>query len=484
MAPSHETLARLDEGEAAAPPGWLAAAVLQQLPDGVVVADREGRIVFVNEAAERLHGVKSPALGREDVWAACSLWTLAGEPFPAAALPLARAARGETVNEARWRIRRPDGSDLVAIGNARPYYDPAGLRQGAILILRDDSARHAAELALAESEMRFRTIADCAPAPVWVTGPDGVEFANRAYSEFAMRPVEALLGHAWIDLVHEDDIPAILELRDQAWKTGSTYGWEARFRRSDGEWLWIHASCAPRFGADGSVQGYVGMAVDVTESRRAEAELRESERHLRLMVDELNHRVKNTLAIVQGLAQQSFRGGGVSIEVRESFEGRLAALAAAHDLLTRSNWEGAELRDLVLAVVAAHCSERVAIAGPPLHLPPKLAVTLALVLHELCTNAAKYGALSAAGGRVSVTWASDEERLSLRWDESGGPNVAAPSRRGFGTRMIERALASEAGGKAKLEFRPEGVVCEIEASLAVLPTRSVGRGTTRRVVEG
>ena len=467
-----EPLARLDQSEVA---GWLAAvAVLEQIPDGVIVADRAGRIVFVNEAAARLHGVKTLGIGPEAYSEAYSLWTLDGEPFPAAALPLARAARGETVNEARWRIRRPDGRDLVAIGNARPFYDAAGVQQGAILTLRDDSARHAAELALAESEARFRTIADCAPAPVWVTGPNGVEFANRAYSEFAMRPVGELLGHAWIGLVHEDDIPAILALRTEAWKTGSSYGWEARFRRSDGEWLWIHANCAPRFDANGEVQGYVGMAVDITESRRAEAELRDSERHLRLMVDELNHRVKNTLAIVQGLAQQSFRGGGVATEVRASFEGRLAALAAAHDLLTRKKWEGAELRDLVVAAVAAHRDERVAIDGPSLELPPKLAVTLALVLHELCTNAAKYGALSAPAGRVAITWTKSGEQLSLHWVESGGPPVATPGRRGFGTRMIERALASEAGGMARLDFRPEGVVCEIEASLPPHAERGEG----------
>lgn len=465
MPSPNEPLAELDRNEAA-PAGWPgAAAVLEQLPEGVIVADRDGRIVFANAAAERLHGVKTLGVGPEDYARAYSLWTLDGEAYPSAELPLARAARGETVAEARWRIRRPDGRDLVAIGNARPLYDSAGDRQGAILTLRDDSARHSAELALAESEARFRTIADCAPAPVWVTGPDGVEFANRAYSELARRPVEELLGHSWIGFVHEDDIPAILELRTEAWRTGSPYGWDARFQRSDGEWLWIRARCAPRFDADGRVQGYVGMAVDITDSRRAETELRDSERHLRLMVDELNHRVKNTLAIVQGLARQSFRGGGVSADVRSSFEGRLAALAAAHDLLTRKNWEGAGLRELVVAVAAAHCGERVAIDGPPVQLPPKLAVTLALAIHELCTNAVKYGALSSPGGRVTVTWSRDGDRLSLRWEESGGPRVEEPRRRGFGTRMIERALASETDGEARLEFRPKGLVCKIEAEL-------------------
>lgn len=451
----------------AAHPDWLgSAAVLEQIPDGVIVADESGRIVFVNEAAARLHGVKTLGVAPEGYSEAYHLFTLDGRAYPPGELPLARAVRGETVTDARWCIRHPDGAELVAIGTARPFLDSEGRRRGAILTLRDDSARHRAELALAESEARFRTIADCAPSPVWVTGPSGIEFVNHAYVEIAQRPEEELLGDAWIGHFHEEDIAHILALRDAAWRDGAPYQWEARFRRAGGAWVWVHASCAPRFDASGDVLGYVGMAVDITESRRAEAELRASEQHLRLMVEELNHRVKNTLAIVQGLAHQSFRGADVPAEVRGSFEGRLTALATAHNLLTRANWESADLHELVREVLRVHGPERFSAAGPAVKLDPKTAVSLTMALHELCTNAGKYGAFSQPSGTVRVCWTTDGDRLSLTWEERGGPPVSPPARRGFGTRMIERALAGETGGHASLEFRPEGLVCRIEVQPA------------------
>src|SRR4051812_14859698 len=272
--------------EAAEPPAWLGStALLDQVPDGLILADEEGRIVFVNAAAERLHGVRRLGVAPDGYAEAYSLFTLDGLPYPAEQLPLARAVAGETVIDARWRIRRPDGGEIVAIGPARPFLDEAGRRRGAILTLRDDSARHAAELALAESEARFRTIADVAPAPVWVTGPRGIEFANRAYAEIAERPVEALLGHKWIGMIHTDDIPAILALRDESWREKKPYGYQARFQRASGEWRWIEVSCAPRFDAAGEVAGYVGMAVDITERRRAEESLKGSEALLRAMFD-------------------------------------------------------------------------------------------------------------------------------------------------------------------------------------------------------
>ncbi|MBV8686966.1 MAG: PAS domain S-box protein [Alphaproteobacteria bacterium] len=565
--------------EAEAAPDWIGADLLNQLPDGVILADAEGRIVFVNDAAAQLHGGKRLGVGPEAYGEAYRLFTLDGRPFPAADLPLARAVRGETVVDARWCIRRGDGGELVAIGSARPFLDSEGRQRGALLTLRDDSARHRAELAVAESEARFRTIADCAPSPVWVTGRDGVEFVNRAYVEMAGLPEAALLGHAWMSHFHKEDMVEIAAARDAAWASGAPYSWEARFRRASGEWRWIRASCAPRFDAAGAVAGYVGMAVDVTESHRAEEALRRreallqamfdhagvgmvlmdkactiarsnaafseitgrseaellgsdclgithpddlpvqrallasltaesgpaafekryvhrdgpdiwvrmtlsmvgeqvlavvedvtarktAELHLRLMVDELNHRVKNTLAIVQGLAQQSFRGAEVPAESRRSFEGRLSALATAHNLLTQSSWEAAELGAIVREILFAHGRDRFAVEGPPVRLPPKTAVSLAMALHELATNAVKYGALSAPSGSVAIRWrVAGEDRLLLDWDERGGPPVAPPSKRGFGTRMIERALDGEAGGGATLEFRREGVRCRISAAL-------------------
>jgi PAS domain S-box-containing protein len=201
-------------------------------------------------------------------------------------------------------------------------------------------------------------------------------------------------------------------------------------------------------------------------------ERKRTEEHQRLLLNELNHRVKNTLAVIQSIAVQTFRGDAATPAARQAFESRLAALAGAHDLLTGRNWEAAPLAQ-VIAQAGIGCGagpERVRIVGDDIELAPRTALSIAMALHELCTNAVKYGALSNEAGTVTVSWSlargeGRERRLRLIWAEEGGPPVAAPTRRGFGSRMIERGLASELGGTVELEFRPEGVRCLVEAPL-------------------
>jgi two-component sensor histidine kinase len=210
------------------------------------------------------------------------------------------------------------------------------------------------------------------------------------------------------------------------------------------------------------VIGLVGSSVDITERRRAEE-------HRLLLVNELNHRVKNTLAVVQGLARQTFREAADVKTAVARFEERLTALSRAHNLLTDENWASAGLYEVVRDQLGGdRLAGRISLAGPQVLLSPQVAVSLALVLHELATNATKYGALSNDTGRVQVSWVPDPARgmVALRWVETGGPAVHAPRRRGFGSRLIERALASEVGGRVALQFLPEGVVCEIEAPVA------------------
>ncbi|HYJ30607.1 MAG TPA: HWE histidine kinase domain-containing protein [Allosphingosinicella sp.] len=200
-------------------------------------------------------------------------------------------------------------------------------------------------------------------------------------------------------------------------------------------------------------------------------ERKRTEEHQRLLLNELNHRVKNTLAVIQSIASQTFRGESAAPEARKAFESRLTALAGAHDLLTGRNWEAAPLSQVIerAGIGCGAGSERVRIEGEDIELPPRTAVSIAMALHELCTNAVKYGALSNEVGLVTVRWSisgrGDERRLRLEWIEEGGPPVAPPARRGFGSRMIERGLASELGGTVALEFHPEGVRCLIDAPL-------------------
>lgn len=189
---------------------------------------------------------------------------------------------------------------------------------------------------------------------------------------------------------------------------------------------------------------------------------RRIERHQNLLLDELNHRVKNTLATVQAVAMQTLKG--IDAPARDIFVARLFALSSQHDLLTLDNWEGASLDGVVrraLKPYRENLHERFVVEGPPVHLEPKRALALGMVFHELATNAARHGALSGTGGKIRVTWSIDSHsRVKFRWEERGGPPVTEPVSRGFGLRLIEHGLAREISGKVRLAFEPEGFVCE------------------------
>jgi two-component sensor histidine kinase len=201
------------------------------------------------------------------------------------------------------------------------------------------------------------------------------------------------------------------------------------------------------------------VARDITERKRWE-------NHQRLLVGELNHRVKNTLAIVQSLSHQTFRPGQPPEDAIQAFEGRLLALAAAHNLLTRENWEAASLRDVAEEALRPFCETgRCNVEGPPVRVPPQTAVSLALAMHELATNASKYGSLSVAGGSITVRWIIRNGLLVLGWTEEGGPPVSPPTRKGFGTRMINRVLAADLGGTVSVDYAPTGLHFRIEAPL-------------------
>jgi two-component sensor histidine kinase len=196
---------------------------------------------------------------------------------------------------------------------------------------------------------------------------------------------------------------------------------------------------------------------------------RRIERHQNLLLDELNHRVKNTLATVQAMAIQTLKG--VDIAARDAFLARLFALSSQHDLLTLDNWEGASLEGVVRRALRPYRDDErtcFAVEGPAVHLDPKRALALGMGFHELATNAAKYGALSNAAGTVHVGWnvVPDGKILKLRWEETGGPAVIAPERRGFGLRLIEHGLGRELGGAVRVDFAPDGLICEWDMRLS------------------
>ena len=237
----------------------------------------------------------------------------------------------------------------------------------------------------------------------------------------------------------------------------ATTGEARRFEHGSealGRWFDVYAA---RVGEPGQLRVAL-LFRDISERKRAEG-------HRQMLVDELNHRVKNTLSVVQGLAQQTFRPGRDPQAARHAFDLRLIALASAHDILTRENWASADLAELVRTALGIHAGKdgRMVVEGPPVRLSPQTTVSIALALHELATNAVKYGALSNDAGTVEMRWTHDEHRLRLTWVERDGPVVEPPTHRGFGTRLIERVFVNELKATVAMDFPPEGLVCRIDA---------------------
>jgi PAS domain S-box-containing protein len=223
---------------------------------------------------------------------------------------------------------------------------------------------------------------------------------------------------------------------------------------------WVDINIYPT--ADGGLSVYFR---DATERKKAEE-------HQRLLIHELNHRVKNTLATVQSIASQTLRNAQTTQEANQALESRLFALSRVHDVLTRENWEAASLHEIVAQAVEpyrSHVESRIQFAGPTIRVPPRMALALAMALQELATNAVKYGALSNESGQVGVRWSVDGNAtppcLRIRWEETGGPPVQAPKRRGFGTRLIERSLAHDPDAKVEISFAPAGIICKVETPL-------------------
>jgi PAS domain S-box-containing protein len=266
-------------------------------------------------------------------------------------------------------------------------------------------------------------------------------------------------------LVPDDDVDEERAIVARIRRGEKIERYETAWRRKDGTLLDVSLTISPLRDAQGRIIGTSRIARDITERKR-------QERHRELLVNELNHRVKNTLATVQSFAVQSLRHAATLAEGRDSFEARLMALSKAHDVLTREHWKGANLNEVVADVIALYSGDirgsRFQVAGPIVRLRPKAVLALSMALNELATNALKYGALSNRTGSVEITWQlipGDPQRFQLRWAERRGPPVESPGRHGFGSRLLEQGLAKDLAGEVRLSFPRRGVVCTIDAPL-------------------
>lgn len=313
---------------------------------------------------------------------------------------------------------------------------------------------------LRESEARFRNMADNAPVMVWTTDADGVcTYLSRSWYNFTGQTPETGLGFGWIDAAHPDDRAAAGQIFSAANAKREAFRLEYRLRRADGQYRWAMDAAAPRFGEDGLFFGYIGSVIDISERKQAEDTQR-------LLIGELNHRVKNTLAVVQSMAQHTLRRTKDPHEFVSKFGGRIQSLARVHSMLSASTWQGADVHELVRNQLLHGLADesRILARGPSVHLPPQTTLHLALMLHELGTNASKYGALSGAQGRVTISWRIEGRILLLVWEEQGGPPVHPTGARGFGSTLIEQSSKAE-GGTAHMSSTAQGIRWDIALHL-------------------
>jgi len=259
-------------------------------------------------------------------------------------------------------------------------------------------------------------------------------------------------------LLHPDDVDELRKAIAGFTKGARSYEAEFRINRLDGETRWCVGTAAATIDRSGRVVGISGVTVDITERKRAEE--RQS-----LLTREVDHRAKNALALAQSIVRLT-RADSVKTYV-DAVEGRINALARVHTILSLSSWQGAEISKLIDEELAPYSrGGQIRLAGSEVQLQPATAQTLALALHELVTNSAKYGALSVLSGQLCIGWEAEDGMLALTWEETGGPVVQAPIARGFGTRSLMASVESQLGGQALFDWRAEGLICRLLVPLA------------------
>jgi two-component system CheB/CheR fusion protein len=347
----------------------------------------------------------------------------------------------------------------------RPYRTVDNKIDGVVITFVDISERHKVEEALRRNEKQLQQqkhLIDLSRDPIFIWDFDGgVIDWNRGSEELYGYRREEVLGRQK-ELLLGTVVPdsSFAELKASLLREGS-YSGELRHKTKDGRDLIVESRL--------QLENFDGRRL-VLESTRDVTASRVSERRLRLMLSELTHRVRNTLAVVQAIARQALRGSQSREDFVKRFEGRVSALASAHSLLVDSDWKGADLADLArqqLAPYIADNPDRLRIDGEPILLPPDFATPFGLALHELATNAAKYGSLSVSTGTVGLKWTVVARKLKVVWQETGGPPIGKRKAHGVGSALIDSVLP---GAKVERDFRSEGIVCTIELDL---PDRTV-----------
>jgi PAS domain S-box-containing protein len=435
-----------------------ARSILDALPEALYIADASGKIVYFNDAAAALAG-RRPEIGK-DRW--CVTWRLRhldGTPIPPEESAVAQVVRdGLSRPIFGWRAvaERPDGTSVVIAANVEPLRDEAGRLLGAVVVIYDVSRQNRPPQDVGPTENAFmlsvlQNTKDC----VKVLTLDGrlVSLNDGGRNALGIPDFEPYRNADFASLWPEADRPAIQRALEaaRAGGTGRFTGYHPRVDDQTPRWWDCVVTAAP--DAEGRPAWLLAVSRDITDLHRAE----ERQQALR---EELNHRVKNTLATVMSLAFQTARTATSLEAFNTCFGDRLQALSKTHDLLTRRSWERVQVSEVLgLALGDRLQSGAVATDGAPVEVAARAAVSLSLALRELATNAVRHGALSQPGGKLAIAWSqgADPADVELEWVETSTAEVAGPVREGFGLKLLRAMVERDLGGRLQLDFQPTGL---------------------------
>lgn len=442
--------------------------MLNALPSAIYATDMDGRITFCNNAAIKLCG-RPPNYDRDRWHFFEQLYDSYGIPLSLDDYPLAQMLTGGRQAKDAIEVigERSDGSRVLLQPSPSPLFDASNNLIGGVNTLIDVTERHKADLESAHLAAIISSSRDA----IISKGLDGtVRSWNAAATEIFGYDAAEMIGQPITRIIPPDHLGEEADIMRRLRRGERIEHFDTERVGKHNRAVTISLTVSPVRDRNGRIIGASKIARDITERKKAE-ELRH------LLIRELNHRVKNTLGTVQSIANQTARIAQTPAAFSASFGERIQTIAQTHDLLAQHSWQGADLLTILRSrlLLSPSEAERVRFSGPEVFLEPQPALHLALVLHELSTNARKYGSLSVPDGTLSVAWsAQTKERrmIHLRWEERGGPAVSQPSSRGFGTTLITRTLAAH-NGAVLLQYEPAGLICEIELPLGEAPQSDI-----------
>ncbi|AMS40002.1 MULTISPECIES: sensor histidine kinase [Aminobacter] len=434
--------------------------LLGGLPAAVYTTDASGRITFFNEAAAALWGHR-PEIGK-DSW--CGSWrlrTAEGEPLAHGDCPMARALKeGRAIRNAEAIAERPDGTLVPFLAFPAPIRDETGEITGAINLLVDISAQKQAEI----QTQRLASIVESSDDAIVSKDLCGViqSWNAGATRLFGYSADEAIGKH--VRMLIPDDRQDEEDVILGKVRSGQRVDhFDTIRKRKDGSLVFISLTVSPVLNGAGKVIGASKIARDITERK-------ESESRIRMLMREVNHRVKNQFAVILSMIRETGKHATTIAEFDTQIRNRIMALSQSQDLLVDGDWRGADLADLVSNQIRPFAAERrITISGEPVLLSTMAVQNLGMAFHELATNSAKHGALSSDLGTVEIGWTASD-RFRLTWKETNGPTVGKASRKGFGRIVLERVAPLALNGVGHLSFQPDGVTWTLDAPLDLVRT--------------